>query len=391
MKIAIAGAGIGGLAAASLLHDAGHKVTIFDQFKTPKPIGSGLVIQPVGQQVLDQIGVLETAMQRGAPVRSMLGHESKRGWRTLDVKYDMIGDGACGLSMHRGGLFETLLEATKARNIPLVSNFKVTGHKDKQLIAGDTTHPEKFHLIVDALGVHSTLSPIKVRPLGFGAVWDVVDWPKGSPLPRDQLTQRYRAARNMIGVMPCGAIDGREKAAIFWSLPTDSYQDFVRDGLHAWQKEASDIWPEFAPFAGEIQDIKDLTFAQYAHGTLWKPWSSGLVHIGDSAHQASPQLGQGANMAMLDAAALTFALETHSGDAALRKYTSLRRPHIMLYQMMSALFTAPYQSHSKVLPWLRDWVMFPISRIPPIPRFLTHLVRGDVFPPVRGGKSFFRK
>lgn len=37
MKIAIAGAGIGGLAAASLLHDAGHEVVIFDQFTTPAP------------------------------------------------------------------------------------------------------------------------------------------------------------------------------------------------------------------------------------------------------------------------------------------------------------------------------------------------------------------
>jgi 2-polyprenyl-6-methoxyphenol hydroxylase-like FAD-dependent oxidoreductase len=52
MRIAIIGTGIGGLAAASLLADQGHEITIFDQFDTLKPVGSGLVIQPVGQAVL---------------------------------------------------------------------------------------------------------------------------------------------------------------------------------------------------------------------------------------------------------------------------------------------------------------------------------------------------
>jgi 2-polyprenyl-6-methoxyphenol hydroxylase-like FAD-dependent oxidoreductase len=65
MRIAIIGAGIGGLAAASLLADQGHEITIFDQFDTPKPVGSGLVIQPVGQAVLAEIGALDLALTYG--------------------------------------------------------------------------------------------------------------------------------------------------------------------------------------------------------------------------------------------------------------------------------------------------------------------------------------
>ena len=49
-NIAIVGAGIGGLTAAALLARQGHTITVFDQFNVPRPVGSGLVIQPVGKQ-----------------------------------------------------------------------------------------------------------------------------------------------------------------------------------------------------------------------------------------------------------------------------------------------------------------------------------------------------
>lgn len=58
--------GIGGLAKAILAHRAGFEVTIFDQFDTPEPVGSGLVIQPVGLRVLEQLGAAKSALAKGA-------------------------------------------------------------------------------------------------------------------------------------------------------------------------------------------------------------------------------------------------------------------------------------------------------------------------------------
>ena len=88
MQISIAGAGIGGLAAAALLAKAGHRVTVYDQFDAPRPVGSGLVIQPVGQMVLDAVGAGDAARAMGAPLRRMLGHEARTGRPVLDVRYD---------------------------------------------------------------------------------------------------------------------------------------------------------------------------------------------------------------------------------------------------------------------------------------------------------------
>ncbi|WP_290483377.1 FAD-dependent oxidoreductase, partial [Hyphomonas sp. UBA3601] len=56
-KIAIAGAGIGGLAAAALLARAGHDVTVYDQFDAPGPVGSGLILQETGLTILGELGL----------------------------------------------------------------------------------------------------------------------------------------------------------------------------------------------------------------------------------------------------------------------------------------------------------------------------------------------
>jgi 2-polyprenyl-6-methoxyphenol hydroxylase-like FAD-dependent oxidoreductase len=101
------------------------------------------------------------------------------------------------------------------------------------------------------------------------------------------------------------------------------------------------------------------------------------VHIGDAWHAASPQLGQGANMALLDAYALSLALDaTNDVSLALARYRSLRQSHVGLYQLMSWLFTPVYQGDGRFTAWLRDYLAAPLSRIPPAPKLLAGMVTG---------------
>ncbi|SLN51342.1 FAD-dependent oxidoreductase [Roseisalinus antarcticus] len=378
MQIAIAGAGIGGLAAASLLHDLGHTVTLFDQFDAPAPVGSGLVIQPVGLDVLERIGAGTAARGFGTPITRMLGREAASGRRVLDVRYGVVP----GLAIHRAALFQALLGAARSRGIALTPASRVTGREGPRLILAGGARTAPFELIVDACGAGSPLSPLIARPLPYGAVWGTVAWPD-TELPRDRLSQRYRWADRMLGVLPIGRLPGAtgDKAAIFWSLPADGHGSWRQAGLEAWKDEARSLWPAFAPFIAQISDANQMTMARYGHGTLRKPWSEGMVHIGDAAHRASPQLGQGANMALLDADALAAALAHFPAPDAPRAYAMGRRWHVRAYQGMSALFTPQYQSDSRWLPVLRDRLLFPLSQIPPLPRILSRLVSGSLLPP----------
>ena len=370
LSIAVAGAGIGGLAAACLLADAGHRVTLYDRFPEPRPVGSGLVIQPVGLAVLAILGLADEARALGQPLRRLFG-ENAAGRPVLDVSYGTES----GLGIHRATLHGLLWQAAQARAIPIQPGAEITGRDGSCLrINGRSTAPAD--LIIDAMGARSPLSPLVARALPYGALWTTVDWP-ATDLPLTELRQRYRAAARMIGVLPIGRLpgDSRPKAALFWSTRTDAPPG-------DWISEAHALWPAAAPFLAQVTDPAQMTLARYSHGTLRGPYADGLVHIGDAAHRASPQLGQGANMALLDAHALALALTHADGQDPLALYARARRAHVALYQAFSAAFTPQYQSDSRALPWLRDHLLHPLSQFPPLPRLLTRLVTGRLVPPL---------
>ena len=383
--IAIAGAGIGGLSLAAALAQAGHPVKVFDQFDRPAPVGSGLVVQPVGLEVLERLGAADAAMGWGNRIHRMLGREADSGRPVLDVSYDGPGDPRFGLAIHRAALFQALYDAARKAGAEILPGHRITG-RDGQHLCFETGRDGPFSLIVDALGSSSPLSPMQARPLDYGALWATVLWPQETDLPRNELRQTYRRADRMLGVLPVGYIPGQAgfRSAVFWSLPAGGHQDWLAQGVEAWQDEARAHWPEFAPFADQITDAGQMTMARYAHGTLRRPFADGIVYLGDSAHRASPQLGQGANMALLDAWAFAKAYEQARGDAALAAlwYAQARRWHVRAYQVMSRLFTPQYQSDSRVLPALRDRVLYPLSTMRPLPGVLTRLVCGDLLPPL---------
>lgn len=383
LNIGIIGCGIGGLACAIYLARAGHEVTLFDKFDAPKPVGSGLVIQPVGQDVLRELGVLETIKARSAPIFNMTGHEAKSGRSVLNVDYGPEDEQTFGLGLHRGAIFMALYDAAKAEPINWKLDTEITqSHldNDNRTVADNAGHNfGPYDIVIDASGAGSKLSPIKTRDLSYGALWGTVDWPENTSLHPKRLTQCYLRASHMMGILPLGAPreGDKHKAAIFWSEPRAALPDWPNTDIDVWRENAIALWPEYAPFAEQIKSTDDLTPALYAHGTLSKPYHERLAFIGDAAHQASPQLGQGANMALLDARALCQAINA-KGVAALPDYARRRRAHVGLYQLFSRVFTPYYQSDSRMLPILRDNIMNPLSRIWPVRPMLTRLVCGSL-------------
>jgi 2-polyprenyl-6-methoxyphenol hydroxylase-like FAD-dependent oxidoreductase len=110
-----------------------------------------------------------------------------------------------------------------------------------------------------------------------------------------------------------------------------------------------------------------------------------VAHLGDSYHATSPQLGQGANMALLDAAAFAQAVREGGTVAHMTTtYARLRWLHVRLYQSASWMFTPLYQSDSRTLPWLRDAIAAPVSLTWPMPSLLAKLVAGELGGPLRG-------
>lgn len=387
LNIAICGCGIGGLSSALFLARQGHAVTLYERFDTPRPIGSGFMLQPIGMAVLEQLGLADTMRQRGARIERLFGKSQPSGAVVLDVRYDALDAKYSGLAVQRAALFDALYQAVTAAAIPVKSAHTVTHHAGETLHFANADAAGPFDLIIDALGVQSPLSAQHPgRALAYGALWATLDWPD-APFDPNALEQRYVRASKMAGVLPIGSErpGGPAKTAFFWSLHRNALHQWQDNTLGAWKAQARALWPETEPLLDQINTHDDLTFATYRHRTLSQPYEGRLIHIGDSYHATSPQLGQGANMALLDAYALAEAVSTGRAPCAIGPaFHDLRHRHVMLFQLLSRLFTPVYQSDSRILPILRDRIVGPLSKVPPAPAMLGRIVTGLLGGPLDG-------
>ncbi|WP_395777121.1 FAD-dependent oxidoreductase [Aquidulcibacter sp.] len=369
-RIGIAGCGIGGLATALFLHDQGHDVCLFERFQQPSPLGSGLLLQPTGQAVLARLGLLDVVLANGARIDRLFGTAAPHGRTIFDLTYDRLGSDRFGIGVHRASLFQALWQKVGDVGIKVIVNTHLVsrafeGHQSFLIDqAGERFGP--FDLVVDASGSHSdlanSLGAKSPKPFAYGAVW-------ASPLNtsgiKNTLSQRYVNAHTMVGLLPIGQVPGdpRPRVAFFWSLKPELYATWVAQ-FEVWKKDVVALWPETKEIVAQFSAPSDLTLARYGQRTLKRPFAPGLVHIGDAAHQTSPQLGQGANSALLDAAILADSIALSGLDDVGARFAKARRAPIQFYQAASWLLTPFFQSDVHFLALLRDLMFQPLAAIP---------------------------
>ncbi len=385
-SIAVCGSGIGGLATAIALDARGHQITLFEKVEAPRAMGSGLMLQPTGQAALARLGLLADALELAQPISGIQGKTRER--RTIfDIDYRTLGEDMFGLGIHRGALFHILDRLRRQRQIVITTNVDITSSAiiDRKRILGDAHGNDRgaFDLVIDATGLRSALRRDHAhitlnRPYKYGAVWGVTQLPADWQ-DTDLLTQRYDAARKMIGILPIGRLPESEQplAAFFWSLPTASFDTWRSTPFETWQAEATALWPEAAPFVHQFNAHADLAPASYADIWLKAPIAERLAFVGDSARAASPQLGQGANLALIDAVTLADTLDVHPVIAdALQAYAKTRRDHTRFYGLASRWLTPFFQSDSRLAAALRDHTFPPSAHIPYLRREMVRTLAG---------------
>ena len=380
------GAGPAGLAAALMLARQGRDVVVFERFEQAGPVGAGFMLQPTGLAVLDALGLTPAVEAMAQPIDHIFGREARRGRIVLDVRYDDLHRPRPALGVHRAALFDVLHRACVEAGVRFETGREMVAAEAGRLSDGRGVASPAFDLVIDASGARSriaaTLGP-GPRPLAWGALWATVPWP-GPPFDERALQQVYRGASKMVGVLPVGARPDRPDrlATFFWSLRADDHARWLGAGLEPWKAEVRTLWPETAGLLETLTDPDQLTLARYGHHTLVRPVADRLAVIGDAAHSTSPQLGQGVNMSLLDAFALTRALAAHADlGEALSAYAAARRWHVRLYQALSMGFTPFYQADGRVLPWIRDHVLGKVARLPLSPRLLAATVSGLLLDP----------
>ena len=395
MRIAITGCGPAGLAAAMMLAEDGHEIAMFERFDTAQPVGSGIILQPTGLAVMRELGLNEEIHRRGKRIDHMQGISMPARKEVLNVNYSVLGAGFHGLAVHRAALFDVLYAAVRSKNIPIRTGIDVVDaatNKDQiSVIDARGEAYGTFDLLIDASGARTRLqshAPYRTRKreLTYGALWGTFDWPD-SIFDENTLQQRYVRAHTMIGVLPIGQHAGAscDQVAFFWSIKTRDYDSWLAQGLEKWKQVVRSIWPDTDVILEQISSPSEMSLARYGHSTMRRPYGDKIAFLGDAAHSTSPQLGQGANMALLDAWSFAMALRHTEGlDAAMGQYARSRWWHVRAFQLSSLAMTPFYQSDSRVLAALRDLLFHPVSKLPIARRIVAGLISGMLASPPAG-------
>lgn len=385
---AIIGAGTAGLASAILLARAGHHVTLFEQVETLSPVGAGLLLQPAGLAVFEHLGVLEHALQLGARVTGLEGQLADK--RLLvNSHYHQAGSNLYGLGIHRATLCHVLTQklAEYSSHVTWRMNHSIESIQESAHAVRlfGTHQQQKFDQYFDALlianGARSQLRPkawVQVdQAYPWGAAWSIV--PECPNLNPEILHQFYDCSQIMMGVLPTGAIPSAPQqrlSSVFWSLPTSQLDAFLKDksAKQQWLQQVGDRWPEVGDWLKQLltneQNQPQWLSAQYRDVVMSQFGQGRIGVIGDAAHAMSPQLGQGANMALLDAWAFSQSLQAATPHQQTdwpmlwQHYHQHRRSSTRFYQFLSRLLTPLYQSDHWWAGGIRDLTFPWLYQIP---------------------------
>jgi 2-polyprenyl-6-methoxyphenol hydroxylase-like FAD-dependent oxidoreductase len=380
--VGIVGCGTAGAAAAIALARVGCEVRVLERVADPGPAGAGILLQPTGQAVLARLGLLDQVVARAAPIERLY-LRTRRGRTLADLHYAAIDPAWRGYGIHRGVLFEALYRAARAEPRVQVTTgcdvrrLRRDGARAFAIDAAGAEHGP-FELLVIADGAQSALREgARDAPYPWGALWFVCE--DHQRVFARELYQVAHGARRLYGVLPTGLAPRGDTpiVSLFWSLAAREHDAWRAGGLAAWKQEVLAMDARIGPVLDAIAAHDQVTFARYRDVHMPRWHDGNVVCVGDAAHATSPQLGQGANLALVDAIVLADSVrDTPSIAEALAAYARMRRRHLRYYQRMARWLTPLFQSDSRALGWLRDAV-FPIANaFPPLRRHMTRTMAG---------------
>lgn len=377
-RIGIIGFGVAGGALALLLARAGHDVTIFERAAHVGPVGTGLLLQPSGQLVLRQLGLLDQIADGSEPIYELRAFLAD-GRTLVRLPYADVAPGCHAYGVHRGTLFGALHAAIKDEaRVSLKLGCEIVGRRTSgdNTFAVDASEAEhgSFDFLIGADGARSR-ARLALDEDGGGREYDYAAlWAVGrNTRIHNRLHQVVDGTRSLVGLLPIGA----DRCTLFWGVRRDGWDALRARGFAAWRSELTRLCPEAGETIDDIGGFDRVTFTPYRHAVMRRFYDDRLICIGDAAHAMSPHLGQGANLALVDAACFADALARETDhESAFRRYARERRSHVRVYGLLSRLLTPFFQSESRLLGISRDIALPLMCRVPPVRRRMAAAVTG---------------
>ena len=340
VSILIVGGGIGGLSIARELSMRNLKVSVIERAEKLNPVGAGIIMNPNAMRVLERNGLADQVRADSWPylIRETRDHTGRllatRDYRPL---YES-GKLAQGALVHRAHLLDVLFRSLPAGTVQFGVSLK--------------SIPPDVDLVIGADGIHSQVrreifGDVPKRYMGYRSHRLIMENVAGVRCFTEYLGRGQR-----IGLVPIG-----EKRLYIWTTynsprdaaPVEDFQEFFRQFSDAGIRR---LFAALPPLSSIITtEIEELWMDDWVRLST----TNATVLLGDAAHAITPNIGQGAGMAMEDAAVLAEEL-ARGGEIehALGNYAKRRKPRVQTVMRISREVGEDGQRSSALGCWLRN-------------------------------------
>jgi salicylate hydroxylase/6-hydroxynicotinate 3-monooxygenase len=346
--VAIIGAGMGGMAAAGTLRQAGVNVTVYEQAHQFGRIGAGIQMLPNSMHVLRGIGVENRLKQVAHAPYSHLNRDGVSGVvkRELPMPEDLFG--APFLCMHRADLHDALASVVPSEIIHL--NKKLVGLDQNggpvtlRFADGTTATADA---VIGADGVHSLVRDLIIGPdkpihrgrIAYRAVF------KSNLMPREisvSRTKWWGEDRHIVIYYTT-----RDRSELYFVTSVPEPGDWITRESWSAKGDVRELRAAYAGFHEEVRMVLDACPDCHKWAILERDplptWSQGrVVLIGDACHPMTPYMAQGAATSIEDAAVLARCLQgvdTANLEAAFKRFEAHRKPRTSKIQAISSANT----------------------------------------------------
>lgn len=369
MDIAVVGGGIAGTTIAWQLRTQGHRVTLFEQAAKCGPVGAGILLQPSGQAVLQQLGLLDAIRDVSPPIKSL--HAQHRSGGTLvRLPYCKLSNDLFALGVLRGNLFSLLLDRCRSHGVEIRE-----GHQIAEYVQSDSSvdltcsnggSAGSYDLLIAADGSRSRLREFSGLTRSVYEYPDAALWTIGPYTgPQDTLLQVVARCGRLMGMLPVG----ENRCSFFWGIKKTEEAEVRSAGSDRWKQQVAEFFPPAEEAVADVMSMDELIFASYRSVRMKRVTDGRVVFIGDAAHATSPHLGQGLNLALEDALCLLQHLKKYDDHRiAFKKYESDRTSTLSYYSTLTAALTPFFQTSNRLLQLGRDLSLPVMPHLPYVGR-----------------------